>query len=149
MNEHPGKNDLEAPMWFKLGKKDKLEVNSLQPMQYDTIRMRLKKLAKKAGIKKRIHRHLFRHSRATYMADYLTEAQMNVYFGWIQGSEMPSVYVHLSGRDIDDAILKANGIVQNGASKPYVQKESESPKRTRKSKNGYILNNRSQSRQTC
>jgi len=26
---------------------------------------------------------------------------------------MPSVYVHLSGRDIDDAVLKANGIIQN------------------------------------
>ena len=44
------------------------------------------------------------------MANYLTEAQMNLYFGWIQGSDMPSVYVHLSGRDVDDAVLKANGI---------------------------------------
>ena len=72
--------------------------------------MRLKKIAKKAKIKKRIHPHLFRHSRCTYMANYLTEAQMNLYFGWIQGSDMPSVYVHLSGRDVDDAVLKANGI---------------------------------------
>jgi len=45
------------------------------------------------------------------MANYLTEAQMNLYFGWVQGSDMPSVYVHLSGRDVDDAILKANGII--------------------------------------
>ncbi len=36
---------------------------------------------------------------------------MNLYFGRVQGSDMPSVYVHLSGRDVDDAILKANGII--------------------------------------
>jgi integrase/recombinase XerD len=62
------------------------------------------------------------------MANYLTEAQMNVYFGWAQGSDTPGVYVHLSGRDVDDAILKANGIVQNGESIPLVQKETESSK---------------------
>jgi hypothetical protein len=44
------------------------------------------------------------------MANYLTEAQMNLYFGRVQGSDIPSVYVHLSGRYVDDAILKANGI---------------------------------------
>lgn len=32
------------------------------------------------------------------------------YFGWKQVSKMPSVYIHLSGRDIDDAILNVHGI---------------------------------------
>jgi integrase/recombinase XerD len=45
------------------------------------------------------------------MANHLTEAQMNAYFGWIEGSGMPSIYVHYRG-DIDDAILRADGIVQ-------------------------------------
>ena len=40
----------------------------------------------------------------------------------------PVVYVHMSGRDIDDAILKANGIVQKDVSTPNVQKEAENPK---------------------
>lgn len=35
---------------------------------------------------------------------------MNQYFGWVQGSNMPATYVHLSGREIDDAILSMNGI---------------------------------------
>ncbi|MBI4448817.1 hypothetical protein HY641_02200 [Candidatus Woesearchaeota archaeon] len=46
------------------------------------------------------------------MANHLTEFQMNHYFGWIQGSGMPSTYVHLSGKDLDGAILKLNGIEQ-------------------------------------
>jgi len=125
IKDHPGKNDPEAPMWFKFAKR----TTELEPMQYSTIRMRLNKLAKRAGINKKIHPHLFRHSRCTYMANYLTEAQMNVYFGWVQGSDMPSVYVHLSGRDIDDAILKANGVTEKGAPRiEYIQNKLESPK---------------------
>ncbi len=35
---------------------------------------------------------------------------MNIYFGWVQGSRMPSIYVHLSGRDIENAIKRISGI---------------------------------------
>lgn len=35
---------------------------------------------------------------------------MKQYFGWIQDSNMASVYVHLSGRDVDNVLLKLNGI---------------------------------------
>ena len=44
------------------------------------------------------------------MAHHLTEFQMNAYFGWVQGSEMPGTYVHISGKDLDDHILRINGI---------------------------------------
>ncbi len=86
--------------------------------------MQLIKISRKAGINKKIHPHLFRHSRATYMANYLTEAQMNQYFGWVQGSGMPAVYVHLSGRDVDDAILKANGFTKPESSPTIVPREN-------------------------
>ncbi|MCQ1534674.1 tyrosine-type recombinase/integrase [Methanosarcina sp. KYL-1] len=121
---HPEKYNLEAPLWVTLDS----EEGSLRSLRYDAIRMKLKRLAKKSGINKKIHPHLFRHSRCTYMANYLTEAQMNAYFGWIQGSNMPSVYVHLSGRDVDDAILKANGIIGKGPQVDEIQKRAESPK---------------------
>jgi integrase len=118
---HPEGYNPDAPLWVTLNSKE----NLLEPFLYGAIRMMLQRIAKKAGINKRIHPHLFRHSRATYMANYLTEAQMNVYFGWTQGSDMPGVYVHLSGRDVDDAVLKANGIVQKDISTPNIQKEKE------------------------
>jgi len=35
---------------------------------------------------------------------------MNIYFGWVQGSDMPSVYVHLSGRDIEGAVKEIYGL---------------------------------------
>lgn len=69
------------------------------------------RLAEKAEIKKRIHPHLFRHNRSTHLAKHLTEAQMKQYLGWVQGSDMAAIYVHLSGRDVDNALLRMQGII--------------------------------------
>jgi ribosomal protein L40E len=35
---------------------------------------------------------------------------MNEYIDWQQGSKMPAIYVYLSGRNIDDKILKMKGL---------------------------------------
>ena len=43
---------------------------------------------------------------------------MNQVFGWKQGSDMPSVYVHLSGRDVDDALLGVYGLKTVEQEKP-------------------------------
>jgi integrase len=122
--EHPDRNNPEAHLWTTSDSKE----GSIKPQHYGSIRMKIKRLAKKAGINKRIHPHLFRHSRCTFIANYLTEAQMNIYFGWIQGSNMPGVYVHLSGRDVDYAILKANGVLDKDTKTPIVNSVTESPK---------------------
>ena len=47
------------------------------------------------------------------MANSLTEVQMSEFFGWVRGSDMPSVCVHLSGRDVDNALLKTYGIADS------------------------------------
>ena len=44
------------------------------------------------------------------MAAHMTEQQLKKYLGWTEGSNMAAVYVHLSGKDIDDAVLKMNGM---------------------------------------
>jgi len=74
----------------------------------------LKKLGERAGIKKRIHPHLLRHSRATHVAPFLSESVMKAYFGWAMDSKMVKTYVHLSGKDVDNAVLKMYGIENNG-----------------------------------
>ncbi len=70
----------------------------------------LVRIAEKAHVQKRINPHSFRHARATHLAEHLTEQQLKNYLGWTQGSSMAQVYVHLSGKDMDNAILKMNGI---------------------------------------
>ena len=105
LNMHPLREDKKSPLWVNVG-----TMNHNFAMNYGTIRNLLARLFLKAGIKKRFNPHIFRHSRATFLADHLTEFQMNQYFGWIQGSDMPSTYVHMSGKKIDASILALNGI---------------------------------------
>ncbi len=80
------------------------------PFDYPNVRKLLSDLKERTGIRKRIHPHLFRHSRASVYANSMTEQQLKKYFGWTGGSQMAAVYVHLSGKDVDDAVMKANGI---------------------------------------
>ncbi len=102
---HPFRNDPDAYLWVGIG-----SVGKNEPLSYFAVRALFKRLAKKTGLKKRLYSHLMRHSRATELANVLTEAQMKEHLGWVPGSDMPSTYVHLSGRDVDGALLKAHGI---------------------------------------
>ena len=104
MLDHPSE-DPEAPLWVTLGDR-----NRGASLDYGAARYALQSLAEKAKIKKRINPHSFRHARASYLANHLTEAQLGKYLGWTLGSRMPAVYVHLSGRDTDSALLKMYGL---------------------------------------
>jgi integrase/recombinase XerD len=73
---------------------------------YRAYAKRLKTLSRRAGIGKRVYPHLFRHSRATFLAGYLTEAQLCAYMGWTISSGMPRIYVHLNGHDLDEALAR-------------------------------------------
>lgn len=79
-------------------------------LSYGGVLKMLKEVATASGIEKRIYPHLFRHSRASFYANKLTEQQLKVFFGWTGASSMAATYVHLSGRDIDNAVLVANGL---------------------------------------
>ena len=98
---HPERGNPEAPL-FPSKRGDFMTVGSLNDL--------VKRMARKAGINKRVHPHLFRHSRATHLAKVLTEDQMRVFFGWTSTSDIPSIYVHLSGRDVDDALARLYGM---------------------------------------
>jgi integrase/recombinase XerD len=105
LENHSMREEPEAPLWVGIG-----TVGRNKRFEYAAMRKMLQSVARKANIKKKVNPHNFRHSRATMLANHLTEAQMNQYFGWVTGSDMPSTYVHLSGRDVDDAILKMRGL---------------------------------------
>jgi len=119
INVHPDKDKSDAPLWIVLGttknfsknrkNKDKYHYNWSYELKYPAITKMLKKTAKKAGITKKINPHAWRHARATFLANKLTEQQLKHLFGWTQASEMAATYVHLSGRDVDDALLAVYG----------------------------------------
>ena len=94
-----------SPLWLNVGQNSDKNASP----DYWAFRAMLKRLGVQAKIKKRIYPHLFRHSRASYYANKLTEQQLKMFFGWTGGSDMAATYVHLSGRDIDNAVLRADG----------------------------------------
>jgi site-specific recombinase XerD len=104
MNAHPLKEDPAAPLWITVGRR-----NRFGTLSYQAVHFLLNKTALKAKVGKKCNPHIFRHSRATFLAKHLTEAQMKEYFGWTQSSGMAATYVHLSGRDVDSALLKLAG----------------------------------------
>ena len=109
LENHPFKFDKDADLWITEKNQYKNEV------PYSTLGYRgaykvLERAGKRAGIQKNIYPHLFRHSRATFLSKHLKEAQMREMFGWAKNSDMPSVYIHLSGRDVDEGLLKLYGI---------------------------------------
>jgi len=70
------------------------------------IRKSLIRLAKKSQINKPINPHNFRHSSATHLCKLgLNDIQLRIYFGWSRDSKMPSLYSHLSARDVDSKLV--------------------------------------------
>ncbi|PUA32623.1 MAG: hypothetical protein B9J98_04000 [Candidatus Terraquivivens tikiterensis] len=96
---HPMKDDPEAPLWFIW------RGGEFRPLTHSALNSRLKKLARKAGLKRQIRLHLFRHTAATEKAKFLTDREMCQYFRWSSRSSMPTRYAHLAGRDVKPKIF--------------------------------------------
>ncbi|WP_348613014.1 tyrosine-type recombinase/integrase [Halobaculum rarum] len=119
LNAHPNPTK-DAPLWCKIqqgGPDDKLSYRYMRGKI-------LQKTMEDAGIDKPSNPHHYRHSRASYLANHLKEAQLNTWFGWVQGSDVPARYVHLSGRDIDNAYDAMHGLVdpEEDTDEPQVRK---------------------------
>ena len=111
LNIHPYKDDPDAPLWVK--------ENSKEPLKYNAFKMLVQRIAKKAGITKRIYPHIFRHSRATHSiinGEFTTEGAKKI-FGWCPDSKMLETYIHLTAEDIKDKYLEKLGLAkkQNGS----------------------------------
>lgn len=105
LNSHPNP-EKTAPLWCKIqqgGPEDQLGYRYI----LDKV---LKVNMDRAEINKPSNPHHYRHSRASELANKFTEAQLCQWFGWVQGSDVPARYVHLSGRDIDNAYDELYGL---------------------------------------
>jgi len=102
LNKHPAKDNGDSYVW--------LRNNSTEILEYAAFCKAMRVAAKRAGIKKKVNPHNFRHARATYLASKFTEQQLKVFFGWTRSSDMAAVYVHLSGKEVDDALLTTYGL---------------------------------------
>jgi site-specific recombinase XerD len=81
------------------------------PTTHAGISTQLKKIAVRAGIRKEVHAHLFKHTRVTHMLeeDYHDSTVKQICWGH-QGTKMLATYAHLTNNTIDDEILTKHGI---------------------------------------
>lgn len=106
IDNHPNRNDINAPIFCGVEIR-----NNGKAMDHSDVYSMLRKVLKRAGINRRIHPHLFRHSYVTRMVDKnLSESALKEQVGWTKGSKMIEVYEHLSTKQKDEAILRVSGI---------------------------------------
>lgn len=104
INVHPHRKDSEALIFTR-----NRGSNIQEPLNIRYINNFLKRKTTKLGIG-HIHPHMFRHTRLTELAPLLKEVELRIFAGWTSNSDMPAIYVHLSARDIDEAVLRAEGV---------------------------------------
>jgi integrase len=109
---HPFRDQPDAPLWVH-----NQYAGEPKPLMYTTIRHLLQRYFARAGIKKPVHPHVFRHARATYMlaAGLMNESQAKNYFGWTPDSHMLATYSHLIDQDANNAILRENNLTPERA----------------------------------
>ena len=110
LNTHPEAKNPEAPLWITRGLQ--------KPLNHSSVLKIVKSVAARAKIKKRVYNHLFRHSRATFLADKgWSEVQLCSWFGWKIGSDMPATYIRRSGINLTNVALEMHGLKpKNGES---------------------------------
>jgi integrase/recombinase XerD len=118
---HPLKHQKQFPLWISQA----TNYNN-QPLGLRGAQKIIEEALAKAKLDKHKRLYLLRHSRATHLCKWFTEAQMCVFFGWEHGTKVVRRYIHLSGKDLDNTLLS---ISEEGQ---QVTKQTEYLLKTRK-----------------
>lgn len=107
LKNHPRRDDPSAPLWCGIQQGSRIG----EPIGYRMAVKVLRSAAKRAGIAKPVNPHNFRHSRASNLAQNpkISTSILEKAMGWTPGSPMAKTYVHLSGKEVEDALARASG----------------------------------------
>lgn len=106
--------DSEMPLWLNY-RGERMGHNGFVKIIRNTTR--------KAGFgnKYRVNPHFWRHSRATFLASKLTEAELCSVMNWKIGSKEASTYVHFSNKERRSAMMKVYGLEKPEERKPLIK----------------------------
>jgi integrase len=108
LDNHPDRKNPNAFLFCGIGRNNYKEM-----LSYDAARKVIFKSAEKVGITKRVNLHKFRASRATQLVlEGMSEPVLCNFGGWVIGSSEIRTYVKLSGKNVEDEILRINGLVE-------------------------------------
>lgn len=111
LEDHPCGGDADAPLFVRRRK-------GYAQLKYMGIYSALQAIFRRAGLNKRFNPHHFRHSDASIMGLYLPTSLMEQKYNWCAGSSMPSVYQHVSGKQVDVAMRRLRGLSADELPKP-------------------------------
>jgi integrase len=82
-----------------------------KPIAYNAMYRQIRRIADRAGIKTKVHPHIFRHSRITnLMEKHIPESIIKKMMWGSLTSDMLATYGHLVSTSTDDALLESAGI---------------------------------------
>lgn len=82
-----------------------------KPISHGAIKTQMNKIGARAGIQKKLHPHLFRHTRITMLSrSGLDEVKIKLLAWGNQSTDMMKTYNHLTESDLEEALAELNGI---------------------------------------
>jgi site-specific recombinase XerD len=112
LNSHPNRDNPNYPLWVPLHANQFNKKDSGKPLNYQSLYWLLQELKKRSGFKKPLNPHNFRHTRLTELAKQgFMESELRIIAGWEANSNMPAIYLHISGADIDRKTLAKAGLL--------------------------------------
>jgi len=100
---HPLKNKPNSYLWVNFSKNQPKNIGN--QLKYNGIYQIIKRSSELAKIDKKINPHAFRHARATILAGKLKESYLREYMGWVKGSNIVEIYVHISNENLKNVTL--------------------------------------------
>jgi integrase/recombinase XerD len=100
INDNPHRENPDMTLFY--------EVKTGEPFSSLTFYRHVKRLGWTI-LKKNIHPHMFRHTRATEDCKLFTDREMMKLFGWKRPDQV-TTYTHISMKDVDDKDLVLHGL---------------------------------------
>lgn len=108
LSVHPNREDLKSPLWINL------DWPIGGAMSYKNIRSMIKNTAVRAGIKKKINPHMFKHRAVSkWILERFSDQEIKHRARWAMDSRMMAIYGHFTSEDINSNILEHYGIKQS------------------------------------
>ncbi|MEI6840178.1 MAG: tyrosine-type recombinase/integrase [Methanomicrobiales archaeon] len=89
-----------------------------EPIMHQGVTKLLRRIADRADVKKKVNPHIFRHSRITHLIIAgLPDSIIKTMIWGNLTTEMFQTYAHLTGEDVDNAVMKMHGIINPAEAK--------------------------------
>jgi len=101
-SDYPGDATGDAPVFLTIRR---------ESFSYDGLQRQIKRIAYRADIRKHVSTHLFRHSRITHLIQNgVPDSAIKLMMWGSLTTDMFAAYAHLTGQDIDNAMIAAAGV---------------------------------------